>query len=289
MTCWRCFFYMIVHSSIARFQYSGTRSFCYMILNISMTDDHVYSYTAKQMVHKSSSPGICIIIKGDILRNPESGHFDGTRGIPKSHSMHEKSFRHQNEIMESIITHIILPYEKEGKDVFVSGCVYNCTHYDEKLKDYFPNHTIKSIQSGKTNAPQLWHIACENAEMHHPNCIEYVSMRADFLMLRNVTFKTPMSDIYTGFGYAGKFPAVDAFFITSNKAMPIFKKILLLGKRQNADTHYIQSHLRRHKVELYPIWADYKNGPTGITFENYITKKHLHKQRPFVNYMKNIV
>ena len=84
-----------------------------------------------------------------------------------------------------------LNYKAHGYHVHVSGCVYECPTYESQLNKYFPNNTILQIPSGHTNQPHLVSKALEQAENKHPECIEYIVFRADYLMLRDVKIINP--------------------------------------------------------------------------------------------------
>jgi hypothetical protein len=240
---------------------------------------------------------ICIVIRGELLRNPTSTFHDGnnTKEI-KPYTLDPIVFHKQNQIMESILNHIVKPYKYHGYHVHVSGCVYECPTYESQLNKYFPNNTILQIPLGHTNQAHLFANALEQAENKHPECIEYIILRADYLMLRDVKIINTPTDFYTGFAWKNLngFPQVDVFFIISKKAMCGFKSILY--KRihlQHCDTHYILEKLKQlvennKRILLYPIWDDYQNGATGLSFPKYEKEYHLHTKRPFVNYIREV-
>ena len=238
---------------------------------------------------------VCIVIRGELLRDPTSTYAKILTKELKPHSLDPKIFHKQNEIMESILNHIVQPYKKQGYHVDVSGCVYECPNYTTQLNKYFPNNTIVQIQSGHTNSSHMMHNALEHAENQHPYCVEYIILRVDYLMLRDVKLKETTNDFYSGFPWINKtFPQVDVFFIISKKAMKGFKNIL--HKRihiQRIDTHYILQELRqlvedKQKILLYPIWDDYQNAATGLSFPIYKTEMEIHSKRPFVNYIREV-
>ena len=156
---------------------------------------------------------------------------------------------------------------------------------------YFPKNTIKQIKSGETNQAELYHRSIDHANKEHPNCIEYISLRADYIMLKNIISKD-LNGLYVGFAWENKnsFPNVDVFFIISRNAINIFKNIIYnIGLRKEyADTHSIIDKLNNENVFLYPIWNNYKNNATGIPYSKYIKDIKLHENRPFVNFMRNI-
>ena len=240
---------------------------------------------------------VCIVVKGELLRNPTSTFHDGnnTKEL-KPYSVDPIVFNKQNQIMESILNHIVRPYKAHGYHVHVSGCVYECPRYESQLKMYFPNNTILQIPSGHTNQAHLFSNALEQAENKHPECIEYIVLRADYLMLRDVKIIDTQTDFYTGFAWQNlnRFPQVDVFFIISKRAMHGFKRIL--HKRihsPHCDTHYISQELRQlvennKRILLYPIWDDYQNGATSLSFPAYEKEYHLHTKRPFVNYIREV-
>jgi len=152
---------------------------------------------------------ICIVIRGDLLRKSTSSNRKQIRGCDLS----KDSFDRQNDIMQSIIDKIIIPYKNNGYDVFISGCVYNCPSYTNKLLEYFPYNTIKQIEPGGINSSRMFYLGLEHAEEQHPNCKEYISVRGDFIMLRNVIITDPKNDIYVKFAWGpGNSTFVDVFF-----------------------------------------------------------------------------
>lgn len=239
----------------------------------------------------NTKQNVCLALRGELLRNPLSSYHTNPKNKQlRKPDLSEGSVFRQDKIMKSIIDNIIIPYEKNGFNVFVSGCVYECNDYNNKLKEFFPNNTIKQIEAGKTNQAELFYKSIEQAEKEHPDCIEYVSLRVDYLMLKNVIRKDlDLNLTYVGFAWKNnKFPQVDVFYIISKNAVDIFKKILnILGARNNyCHTHPITGRLKHKNVLLYPIWNNYENKAAGITYNDYIKQIKLHKNKPFVNYMK---
>ena len=235
---------------------------------------------------------VCLVFRGELLRNTQSYHHNNKNKELKEYDLSEESFIRQNNIMESIINHIIEPYQKNGFKVFVSGCIYECPEYIHNLMRYFPRNTIKQIELGKTNQAELFYKSIEQANKEHPNCIEYISLRMDYIMLKNIIIKELDSYLYVGFAWKNinNYPDVDVFFIISNNAINIFKAILyLLGlEKDNIDTHSITDSLKNKNILCYPIWNDYNNERTGISYNEYIKNITFHINRPFVNYMRNI-
>ena len=236
-----------------------------------------------------SEKNICIVFRGELLRDPQSHHFTNKicKDIRECNTSKE-CIERQNDIMKSVIKHIIEPYKKQGYNVFVSGCVYECPKYNEKLKEFFPNHTIKQIKPGNTNQAELYHQSIDHVDKTHPNCIEYISIRADYIMLRDVIIQNN-SGSYTGFAWKNKkFPHVDVFFIIGKKSINIFKKVLCkIGyKKKYVNTHSIIKNLVKHKIHLYPIWSDCENQATGLSYDDYKKDINLYQFRPFVNYMR---
>lgn len=235
---------------------------------------------------------VCIVFRGELLRNTKSnyGNNNNYKKNLRECDLSEESFNRQDNIMKSIIKHIIHPYKKKGYKVFVSGCVYECPNYYNNLNEFFPNNTIKKIKPGKTNQAEVFHLSIEQAENEHPYCLEYISIRADYMMLKNININK-LSGLYTCFGWENEnLPEVDVFWIISKNTITIFKKILLnIGyKRQYVATHSILNKLKNNNVILYPIWTDYKNQRTGIPYDVYINDLDTHKNRPFINYMRNL-
>ena len=234
---------------------------------------------------------VCLVFRGELLRNNFSGYDRNAKNknLRKS-NLSEESFARQDNIMKSIINNIIIPYKKNGFNVFISGCVYECNHYNNKLKEFFPNNTIKQIKAGKTNQAEIYYKSIEQAEKEHPECIEYISLRVDYLMLKNIIRKDlDLNLSYVGFAWKNKkYADVDVFYIISKNAVNIFKNILYhIGLGKNCiDTHTITKKLKTKNVLLYPIWNNYENEATGMTYGNYIKDIILHENRPFVNYMK---
>ena len=238
------------------------------------------------------SSNICIVFRGELLRNSKSRYHANIKNNKqlREYDLSEDSINRQNDIMKSIINHIIIPYEILGFNIFVSGCLYECNDYNKNLKDFFPNHSIKIIKQGDTNQAELFNLSLDHAEKENPNCIEYISLRADFIMLKNISIKNTFTGSYVGFAWENKskYPSVDAFFIISKNAMNTFKKILKkIGEgKLFTHTHDIVSGLK-YKTKIYPIWDNYKNKATGIPYNEYIKNIKLHKYRPIVNYMRD--
>ena len=156
--------------------------------------------------------------------------------------------------MYGTVNKYLLPYEKNGFNVFISGCVYECNHYNNKLKEFFPNHTIKQIKAGKTNQAELYYKSIEQAEKEHPECIEYISLRVDYIMLKNIIRKDlDLNLSYVGFAWKNtKYGDVDVFYIISKNAVNIFKNIIYhigLGKN-NVETHSITKRLKKKCITL---------------------------------------
>lgn len=238
---------------------------------------------------------VCVVFRGELLRNPLSCYHNNIKNKQlRQPDLSEESFIRQDKIMKSIINNIIIPYEKNGFNVFISGCVYECNHYNNKLKEFFPNHTIKQIKEGKTNQAETYYKSIEQAEKEHPECIEYISLRVDYIMLKNIIRKDfDLNLSYVGFAWKNddvnkNYPDVDVFYIISKNAVNIFKNVLYdigLGKNY-IGTHKITHSLKTQNVLVYPIWDNYKNERTGISYRQYIKEIELHKNRPFVNYMR---
>lgn len=227
---------------------------------------------------------ICICFRGELLRNERSTYNHNEKSkklLPCSFS--DEAIKRQNTIMESIINHIITPYESKGYTVFVSGCVYECPKYSEYLNKYFPNNTIKQIKGGQTNQPHMSLLSVENGEQEHPGCVSYISIRGDYLMLRDVKIdETKETNVGTAWKN-DKMNPVDVFFIIPKDAVTMFKGILQpFIKLQYKDTHFVPTKLNNK----YYIWDDYSNQATGISYGEYCNEIHLHKNRPFVNYMR---
>jgi hypothetical protein len=239
----------------------------------------------------NTKKNVCLVFRGELLRNSQSTYHRNQKNKHlREPNLSEEAFIRQDDIMKSIINHIILPYEKSGFNVFISGCIYKCNHYDNKLKEFFPNNTIKQIQPGKTNQAELYYQSIEQAEKEHPECIEYISLRVDYIMLKNIIRKDlDLNLSYVGFAWKNpKCNDVDVFYIISKNAVNVFKNILYhIGKvRLYVETHKITQCLKNNKVLLYPIWNNYENKATGIGYSAYIANIKLHENRPFVNYMR---
>ena len=233
---------------------------------------------------------ICIVIRGELLRNSKSFFYSTKSEEIKKYDLSEESFKKQDDIMKSIINHIVIPYKNIGYNVFISGCIYNCEEYNNNLISFFPNNTILKIKPGKTNAAEMYYKSINHAEKKHPDCIEYISIRGDYLMLKNIIIKNIIGKC-VGYAWVNKkFPNVDVFFIISKKTINILKKILynLANRHTRVCTHGILNQLRNNKVNIYAIWNDYNNQRTGISYSDYINNIKIHKNRPFVNYMRNL-
>ena len=164
---------------------------------------------------------VCLALRGELLRNTLSSfHMNPKNKQIRKPDLSEKSIFRQDTIMKSIIDNIIIPYEKNGFNVFVSGCVYECNHYNNKLKEFFPNNTIKQIEAGQTNQAEMYYKSIQQAEKEHPDCIEYISLRVDYIMLRNIIIKNSGLNLsYVGFAWKNTtYPDVDVFYIISKKA-----------------------------------------------------------------------
>ena len=242
----------------------------------------------------SIKKNICLVFRGELLRNTKSCHHCNIKDKQlKKQDLSEESLIRQDNIMKSIINYIILPYENNGFNVFISGCVYECNHYNNNLKEFFPNNTIKKIEAGKTNQAEVYYKSIEQAEKKHPECIEYISLRVDYIMLKNIIIKDLDLDLNllsVGFAWKNKkYPNVDVFYIISKNALNIFKNILYhIGLEKNyTDTHSITESLIQKKVLVYPIWNNYKNAKTGLLYDKYIKDIKPHENRPFVNYMRS--
>lgn len=237
---------------------------------------------------------ICLVFRGELLRNATSYYHNNDKNKKlKEQDLSEESFIRQDQIMKSIINNIIIPYEKNGFNVFISGCVYECPKYSNNLISFFPKNTIKQIEHGKTNQAEVYYKSIEQAEKEHPECIEYISLRVDYIMLRNVIRKDLDVNLsYVGFAWKNtKYADVDVFFIISKNAVNVFKKILYnigLGK-ECIDTHSIKESLEKNNVLLYPIWNNYENEATSLSYCEYMKDVKLHENRPFVNYIRTII
>lgn len=237
---------------------------------------------------------ICLVFRGELLRNTISYYHNNIKNKQlREPDLSEESLIRQDNIMKSIINNIILPYEKNGFNVFISGCVYECNHYNNKLKEFFPTHTIKQIKAGKTNQAETYYKSIEQAEKEHPECIEYISLRVDYIMLKNIIRKDlDLNLSYVGFAWKNtKYEDVDVFYIISKNAVNIFKNIIYhIGLGKNfVQTHSITKSLKKKNVLLYPIWNNYENEATSLSYDEYIKDIKLHENRPFVNYMRSII
>jgi len=237
---------------------------------------------------------VCLVFRGELLRNRKSYYHNNIKNKQiREPDTSDESLIRQDDIMKSIINNIILPYENNGFNVFISGCVYECNHYNNKLNFFFPKNTIKQIKAGKTNQAEVYYKSIEQAETKHPNCIEYISLRVDYIMLKNIIRKNlDLNLSYVGFPWKNtKYGDVDVFYIISKNAVNIFKNILYhigLGKNY-VETHSITKNLKKNKVLLYPIWINYENEATSLSYGEYIKDIQVHKNRPFVNYMRSII
>lgn len=241
---------------------------------------------------------ICIMIRGELLRNTESTfnyniHFEEYRNKNiMQYDVSDASISRQNDIMQSIIDYIIIPYENAGYNVHVSGCVYECLDYDKQLKEFFPRNTIKQIKPGQTSQAEMFKMSIDHSEQEHPGCTEYISIRADYIMLKHVPIINSTHEetsICIGFAWKNRnLPQTDVFFIIPKNAISIFKIVLKEIKKKGTyvNTHKIHRLLSK-KVKLYPIWNDYENHGVGIGYNEYVENKELHKNRPFVNYMRH--
>lgn len=242
----------------------------------------------------NNKKNVCLVFRGELLRNTKSYYHNNEKNKQLLEpDLSKESFIRQDSIMKSILSNIILPYEKNGFNVFISGCVYECNHYNDNLKEFFPNNTIKQIKAGNTNQAEMYYKSIEQAEKEHPDCIEYISLRADYIMLKNIIRKDlDFNSSYVGFAWKNSsYPSVDVFYIISKNAVNIFKNILYhigLGKKY-VDTHSITNSLKKNNVLLYPIWNNYGNAKTSLSYKEYIKDIKLHENRPFVNYMRNII
>ena len=242
----------------------------------------------------STKKNVCIVFRGELLRNTESYfHSNKKNKELREPDFPKESFIRQDNIMKSIINNIVLPYEKNGFNVFISGCVYKCAKYMNNLMSFFPNNTIKQIEPGKTNQAQVYYKSIQQAEKEHPNCVEYISLRADYIMLKDIIRKDLDLELsYVGFAWKNtNYGNVDVFYIISKNAIDIFKNILYeigLGKNY-VDTHSITNSLKQKKVLLYPIWENYSNQATSLSYGEYMNNKKLHENRPFVNYMRSVI
>ena len=69
---------------------------------------------------------------------------------------------------------------------------------------FFPKNTIKQIKPGKTNQAEVFYNSIEQAEKQHPNCIEYISLRVDYIMLDWIGLYWIEFDYYTRLYWIGK-------------------------------------------------------------------------------------
>ena len=129
-----------------------------------------------------------------------------------------------------------------------------------------------------------------NGYEQHPNCDEYISLRADYIMLKDVIIKDMNGEKdYVGMGWSNSrsaFPDVDVFFRISNNFVKTF--ISILWRRGHGDSHYVPDAIRKRKIASYYIWGEtYRGGATGISYNEYLNNLQRHKDRPFVNYMRD--
>lgn len=237
---------------------------------------------------------VCLVFRGELLRNTTSYFHNNIKNKQlREPDLSEESLNRQDDIMKSIINNIILPYETNGFNVFISGCVYECTQYNHKLKEFFPNNTIKQIKAGQTNQAETYYKSIEQAEKEHPECIEYISLRVDYIMLKNIIRQDLDFNLsYVGFAWKNtKYADVDVFYIISKNAVNTFKNILYhIGLGKNfVETHSITKNLKNQNVLLYPIWNNYENEATSLSYGEYIKDIKLHENRPFVNYIRSII
>lgn len=230
---------------------------------------------------------ICIVLREELLRCPSSTfHDDNKTKYIKPCDTNTKTIQYQNNIMESIINHIFEPHKNLGYDVYISGCVYECPHYDMQINNYFPQNTIKKLKPGTHNQAEMFHESVCHATKMHPKCEIYVSIRADYIMLRDINIHK--NDTCIGYGWENNnYPDVDVFYVIPNKLTQRFKDILQNRKGEHICTYFINECLKHNNVIIYPVWTDYYEERTGIDYDNYKSEIEKHKKRPFVNYMRN--
>ena len=105
---------------------------------------------------------VCLCFRGELLRPGNAWH-RSTGNTVLNCDFSDENINRQNDIMESIIKHIVIPYKNKGYNVFISGCVYKCPQYDEQLKKFFPDNTIKQIEPGRTGQVQMFKEGIINA------------------------------------------------------------------------------------------------------------------------------
>ena len=235
---------------------------------------------------------VCIVLRGELLRNPGSTYYSNRNNKTKalwSADTSEASIKRQDEVMVSIKEKIIMPHLRGGNIVFVSGLLYECPTYAERLNEYFPENTVAYIQPGNTNQAGAFLSGLEHAVERHPGCAEYMSVRCDHLMLRDVPLRDDLKGKYTGIAWSNSiFPKVDIFFIISHGAIQDFKHALRslgLGPA-NVQTHNISAILLMIGTQVYPIWHDYHNRRAGLSYRDYQTDIANHSKRPLINYMR---
>ena len=231
---------------------------------------------------------VCICLRGELLRPSCSTHALGSKVIECDSS--EENINRQNDIMESIINHIIIPYKNEGYNVFISGSIYKCPEYDEKLEEFFPNNTIKQIDPGKKGAVEMFKESIIHASEQHPNCKEYISLRGDYIMLRDIIIKNMKEEkdyigmAWSNAGFVGC--SCDIFYVISKNVIPQF--IEILWRRGHSDSHYVTDAIRKRKIPAYFIWGEtYRRAPSSMTYTDYLNNLDKHKNRPMANYMRD--
>ena len=234
---------------------------------------------------------ICIVIRGDLLRKSTSCYSKQIRGC----DLLQSSFNRQNDIMQSIIDKIITPYQNNGYNVYISGCVYNCPAYTNKLLEYFPYNTIKQIEPDKNiNVSRMFYLGLEHAEEQHPNCKEYISVRGDFIMLRDVIISEPKNDLYVKLAWRARSKSqpgrIDVFFVISKKAMVILKKVLFEDTRACCQLHGLSIVLDKMGISIYFIWKDYCHTKAGFLWREVMGKNNKlrrgHGKRPLTMRMR---
>lgn len=134
--------------------------------------------------------------------------------------------------------------KNKGYNVFVSGCVYECNEY-KRLNYFFDKHTIKQIKPGKTNQAELLRYGLEQAEKQHPNCLEYISLRADYLMLREVNLNFNKQCVGLPWNKcSGEAP--DVFFIIPKDVLSNFINTLnIYNGRSSVILHSLIGNLKK--------------------------------------------
>jgi hypothetical protein len=235
---------------------------------------------------------VCIVLRGELLRNPGSTYNINRKNKTKailSANTSEGAIQRQDEIMISIKEKIIMPHLRAGNIVFVSGCVYDCPTYAQSLKEHFPENTVAFMRPGHTNQAGAFMLSLEHAVQKHPDCAEYMSVRCDHLMLRDVPLRDDLKGKYTGIAWSNSiFPQVDIFFIISHGAIQDFKRALRsLGLQPaHVHTHNIAAILRAIGTHVYTIWSDYHNQRAGISYHEYQNDISNQSKRPLINYMR---